>query len=270
MPHGGGPANRVKLATVFTGNTQRGSEPSAPYTRFSMRDGACSRCSKAKRSRPAAPPEPRHTPRTGSPARMRGISCWSDQGRIACRLAEAHRFVRPIDRVSVWSRTLGRRAATLPRPTSKRDGMEAVAIVDLERAVREADIVSCATLSTTPWSRRMARARSDLDLVGAFHADMRETDDAAMARADLVVVDQRTAALAEGGDIVQALRAEALPKGRHRGRSRRPRARPPPGRTRGDKVTVFKSVGFALEDLAAAEAVFDRGGGRNRCMTSAH
>jgi ornithine cyclodeaminase len=72
-----------------------------------------------------------------------------------------------------------------------------------------------------------------------------------------VVVDQRTAALAEGGDIVQALRSGALTEGdiaadladlahgRH------------PGRTRADEVTVFKSVGFALEDLAAAEAVFD-------------
>ena len=86
---------------------------------------------------------------------------------------------------------------------------------------------------------------------------MRETDDAAMARADLVVVDQRTAALAEGGDIVQAIASGALApadiaadlsdfaRGAHA------------GRTRADEVTVFKSVGFALEDLAAAEAVFD-------------
>ena len=49
-----------------------------------------------------------------------------------------------------------------------------------------------------------------LDLVGAFQPGMRETDDTAIARADLVVVDQRTAALAEGGDIVQALRRGAL------------------------------------------------------------
>jgi ornithine cyclodeaminase len=86
---------------------------------------------------------------------------------------------------------------------------------------------------------------------------MRETDGAAIARADLLVVDHRTAALAEGGDIVQAIaggeiRAEAiaadladLARGRH------------PGRARADEITVFKSVGFALEDLAAAEAVFD-------------
>ncbi len=86
---------------------------------------------------------------------------------------------------------------------------------------------------------------------------MRETDDAAMARADLVVVDSRAAALAEGGDIVQAIASGAiderciaadladLARGGHL------------GRTRADEITVFKSVGFALEDLAAAEAVYD-------------
>ena len=108
-------------------------------------------------------------------------------GRIACRLAEAHRFVRPIDRVSVWSRTSEHAHAAAA--DMKRDGIEAVAIVDLERAVREADIVSCATLSTTPIVRgEWLPSGVHLDLVGAFHADMRETDDAA-ARADLVVVD---------------------------------------------------------------------------------
>jgi ornithine cyclodeaminase len=92
--------------------------------------------------------------------------------------------------------------------------IEAVAVVDLERAVREADIVSCATLSTTPIVRgEWLPPGVHLDLVGAFQAGMRETDDAAMARADLVVVDQRTAALAEGGDIVQALRGGALTEG---------------------------------------------------------
>jgi ornithine cyclodeaminase/alanine dehydrogenase-like protein (mu-crystallin family) len=100
-----------------------------------------------------------------------------------------------------------------------------------------------------------------LDLIGAFSARMRETDDAAIARADLIVVDNRAAALAEGGDVVAAITSGAidasaiaaeladLARGAH------------PGRTRADEITVFKSVGFALEDLAAAEAVFDAGAG---------
>jgi ornithine cyclodeaminase/alanine dehydrogenase-like protein (mu-crystallin family) len=124
--------------------------------------------------------------------------------------------------------------------------------------VRSADIVCCATLSTVPLVRGAWLAPGmHLDLVGAFKASMRETDGAAIARADLLVVDHRDAALAEGGDIVQAI-AEGeirpgsitadladLARGRH------------PGRTRADEISVFKSVGFALEDLAAAEAVYD-------------
>ena len=91
---------------------------------------------------------------------------------------------------------------------------------------------------------------------------MRETDDAAIARADVIVVDDRRAALAEAGDLVQALASGAiapaaitadlaeLARGAHL------------GRTADDQVTVFKSVGFALEDLAAAEAIYDAGAGR--------
>jgi ornithine cyclodeaminase len=91
---------------------------------------------------------------------------------------------------------------------------------------------------------------------------MRETDDAAMQRADLIVVDDRHAGRTEGGDVVQAIGSGAiaeakivadlcdLARGAH------------PGRTRDDQVTVFKSVGFALEDFAAAVAVADAAGRR--------
>jgi ornithine cyclodeaminase len=132
------------------------------------------------------------------------------------------------------------------------------AVGDLEAAVRNADIVSCATLSTTPLVKgEWLPAGVHLDLVGAFARTMRETDAAAIARADLIVVDSREGAMAEGGDLVQAIAEGAIDAervaatladlacGRH------------PGRTREDAVTVFKSVGFALEDLAAAEAILD-------------
>ncbi|NDP43629.1 MAG: ornithine cyclodeaminase family protein, partial [Aromatoleum sp.] len=141
------------------------------------------------------------------------------------------------------------------------DGLPAVAVRDLEAAVRAADIVSCATLSTTPLVQGAWLAPGiHLDLVGAFKAHMRETDDAAMRRADLIVVDDRRAALAEGGDLVYALRSGAISEGAIAAQLRDLARAAHPGRTRDDQVTVFKSVGFALEDLAAAEAVyaFDR------------
>ncbi len=164
--------------------------------------------------------------------------------------------MRPIERVSLWSRTAEHAEAAAAAMAA--DGLPVTAVRDLERAVRDADIVSCATLSTEPLVRgAWLRPGAHLDLVGAFTAGMRETDDAAIARADLIVVDSRAGALAEGGDIVSALASGAidasaiaadladLARGAH------------PGRTRDDDITVFKSVGFALEDLAAAEAVYD-------------
>jgi ornithine cyclodeaminase len=247
----------VKLVTVFPGNAQRSQRAvGAVYALFDARNGAplalfdgeeitarrTAGASAYAASR-LARSDARHLVLAGS-------------GRLARGLVDAHRLVRPIERVSLWSRTPEHAQAAAAAMAG--DGLPVTAVGDLEPAVRDADIVCCATLSTAPLVHgAWLRPGVHLDLVGAFNARMRETDDAAIARAELIVVDNRTAALAEGGDIVQAMRngviGEAdiaadladLARGRH------------PGRTRDDEVTVFKSVGFALEDLAAAEAVFD-------------
>jgi ornithine cyclodeaminase len=141
-----------------------------------------------------------------------------------------------------------------------RDGLPVRACDDLEAAVREADVVSCATLSTAPLVRgAWLRPGTHLDLVGAFRAHMRETDDEAMRRADTIVVDERSAALVEGGDVVQAIASGAIGPEDVAADLREIATGAHPGRTRADEITVFKSVGFALEDLAAAEAVFEAG-----------
>jgi ornithine cyclodeaminase len=251
----------VKLVTVFPGNAQRGERAvGALYALFDARNGtplalfdgeeitarrtagasayAASRLARA---------DARHLLLVGS-------------GRLARGLVEAHMQVRPIERVSLWSRTPEHARAAAA--AMAKDGLPVSALPDLEAGVRGADVVCCATLSTVPLVHGAWLAPGvHLDLIGAFNARMRETDDAAIARADLVVVDDRAAALAEGGDIVQALASGAIDEGRiaadladlARGRH--------PGRTRAGEITVFKSVGFALEDLAAAEAVFDAGHG---------
>lgn len=181
-------------------------------------------------------------------------------GRQSRGLIEAHMSVRPIDRVTLWSRTAAHAAAAAAHCAN--DGLPVEATADLESAVREADIVSCATLSTTPlvlgaWLQPGAH----VDLVGAFRASMRETDDAVMQRADLIVVDDRPAALTEGGDVVQALRSGAIEAERIGGDLRGLVCGTLTGRSDARQITVFKSVGFALEDLAAADAVYGDGSG---------
>lgn len=176
-------------------------------------------------------------------------------GHQARCLIEAHASVRPIGRVTLWSRTQARAEAVAAAVAST--GLRISVCDDLERAVGEADIVCCATLATPPvvpgaW----LRAGTHLDLFGAFKADMRETDDEAMRRAGTIVVDDRKAAFAEGGDVVQALTSGAI-DGSRIVADLRELVRGIPGRANAHEITVFKSVGFELEDLAAAEAVFE-------------
>jgi ornithine cyclodeaminase len=121
--------------------------------------------------------------------------------------------------------------------------------------VGEADIVSCATLSSTPLVEgAWLHPGQHVDLVGAYTPRMRESDDEAVRRAR-VYVDTRAGALKEGGDIVQPLanatiaETDVIADLYELSRAQRP------GRADGDatSITLFKSVGAALEDLAAAE-----------------
>src|SRR3546814_338348 len=129
---------------------------------------------------------------------------------------------------------------------------------DLEAAVRGAHIISCATLSKEPLIHGdWLQPGQHLDLVGAFRPDMRETDDAAIRRAR-VFADTHAGATKEGGDIVQAIAAGALTLDDIAGDlfdlTRGQRS----GRRYYDQITLFKSVGTAIEDLAAAQLVFER------------
>ena len=176
-------------------------------------------------------------------------------GQLAPHLIESHARVRPIREVRVWGRRSERAravAASLHCPQ-----LRVEAVDDLEAAVRWADVVSCATLSQQPLVRgAWLRAGQHLDLVGAFNPEMCEADDEAVARAELYV-DTRVGALAESGEIVgaiargvigpQAVRAELSELASGRFKRSHPAA-----------ITLFKSVGTALEDLAAAELAIAR------------
>ena len=129
-------------------------------------------------------------------------------GSLAPHLIQAHASVRPIREVRIWSRTKAHAealAANLDAP-----GLKLTANDDLEGSAAWADIISCATLSEAPLIQGgWLKAGVHLDLVGAFRADMRETDDKAMARAR-IYVDTKGGALAEGGDIFLAIQSGAI------------------------------------------------------------
>jgi alanine dehydrogenase len=176
-------------------------------------------------------------------------------GALAPHLIRAHAAVRPIRTVMIWNHNSEKAQALAAE--LKIDGVEISASTELEAAVGAADIVSCATLSPDPLIMgAWLPAGCHLDLVGAFRPDMRECDDTAVTRAR-IYVDNREGAMVEGGDIAIPLASGVitaddvrgdlfdLTRGLVQGR----------GDNQDGDITLFKSVGTALEDLAAAQLV---------------
>jgi ornithine cyclodeaminase/alanine dehydrogenase-like protein (mu-crystallin family) len=175
-------------------------------------------------------------------------------GALAPYLVRAHASVRPIKRVTVWNRTRGH--AVRAAFALSLGGLEVEIADDLEAAVREADIVSCATLSATPLVRgKWLKKGCHVDLVGGFTPKMREADDDAVKKAR-VYVDTRAGAGKEAGDITQPLKKGILKKTGIRGDLHDLCGGKAKGRTKPTEITLFKSVGTALEDLAAAMLVW--------------
>jgi ornithine cyclodeaminase/alanine dehydrogenase-like protein (mu-crystallin family) len=174
-------------------------------------------------------------------------------GHIGSLMPAAWSAVRPIARVFVWNH---RPAGAEQLATRLRaDGLDAAATSDLEAAARNSDIISCATLARAPLIRgAWLRPGTHLDLIGGFTPAMREADDEAVRRARVFIDTE--AALAEAGDLIDPLASGALRRediagdlaGLCRGQVL--------GRQSADEITLFKSVGSGLEDLAAASLAY--------------
>lgn len=176
-------------------------------------------------------------------------------GAMVPYLIRAHMAVSPIKTVSIWNRTMAK-AEDLATEL-RADGIDVKAETDLETSVRRADIVSCATVSMVPivlgkWLKEGVH----VDLMGAFTPAHRETDDDVMSRGR-VFVDTMEGGLNEAGDIVQALQSGALKKEDIVADLFDLCRAETPGRQTDAEITVFKSVGTALEDLVAAQFVFE-------------
>lgn len=179
-------------------------------------------------------------------------------GRLCLNLVQAHAAVRPIKRVTVWGRSQDKADAKAREVAAL--GFDSGGTTDLQSALGECDIVSCATLSSDPLLRgEWLRPGTHVDLVGAFTPIMRESDDEAMRRAS-VFVDTRAGALKEAGDIVLAVESGALKPEAIRADLDQLCRDEKPGRQSDDEITLFKSVGAALEDLAGAILAYQQTG----------
>jgi len=179
-------------------------------------------------------------------------------GELAPHVILSHAEVRPIKEVRIW----GRRPERAREVADDLKGHDFSVTVcdDLQAGVEWADIVSCATLSQTPLIEgRWLRPGQHLDLIGAFRPNMREADDTAMTRAALYV-DTRAGALVEAGEFVQTLAAGVIQPSDIKGELSDLVRGLTPGRQDPAAITLFKSVGTAIEDLAAAELAVEAGG----------
>ncbi len=173
-------------------------------------------------------------------------------GRVARLLPAAYRCVRPIDTVQVWNRSTA--GATAVVEGLRAQGFAAEVATDLAAAAAEADIVSSATLSTEPLIRgAWLRPGSHLDLIGGFTPQMREADDDCFAGARLFVDTQE--ALHKSGDLLGPMARGVFQPDDVQGTLAELCRGSRSGRLGAQERTVFKSVGTALEDLAAAMLV---------------
>lgn len=177
-------------------------------------------------------------------------------GAMAPHMARAHCARRPIADLLVWGRSPTRAQALAAQ--LRDEGLPARALAELEQGLAQADIVSCATTATEPILRGALVGRgTHVDLVGGFTPQMREADDELMVRAE-IFVDTYAGALQEAGDLVQPLARGVLARERVRAELAELVTGAHPGRRSAHEVTLFKSVGTALEDLCAARLVLAR------------
>lgn len=177
-------------------------------------------------------------------------------GHVAFHAVEAHCAVRPITSVLVHARDAGK-ARTFMEKIAPRLGPGVVVAFapDVPAAAAQADIITCGTTSTAPLIRGAdVRPGTHVDLVGAFTPHMRESDDALVA-ASAVYVDTRAGALKEAGDLVQPIASGAWRADLLRGDLHDLCAGLAGGRRNAGEITLFKSVGAAIEDLTAAMLV---------------
>ena len=178
-------------------------------------------------------------------------------GRVGSLIPAAYQAVLPIDQVLLWDRTAARADALALHLRDQ--GMNATATPDLRAAVGQADVVSCATLATAPLVRgHWLRPHSHLDLIGSFTPLMREADDACFAGARLVV--DTPEALQKSGELLGPMSRGVFTADSVAGTLADLCCGTIPGRLDRTGRTVFKSVGAALEDLAAAMLVWGRQG----------
>jgi len=175
-------------------------------------------------------------------------------GALAPHLITAHTAVRPIKKVLVWGRNIAKARMIVEQFTDENFSIEVMESIEMGTAI--SDIISCATLSSEPLIfGKWLKKGQHVDLVGSYLPYAREADDEVIQKAN-IFVDTLEGATKESGDMVIPLKTGILQIADIQadlfGLCRRQHS----GRKSKEEITVFKSVGHGLEDLAAAVYIY--------------
>jgi len=248
------PSLGAKLVTVFPGNARQGLPALyATIVLFDSETGALAaimdgRHITAARTAAVSAVAVRHLSCTGA-----GVLAILGSGVQARSHAEAVCGIKLFQEVRAWSPTpehLARFISDVQPPVRM--------AADAQDAVRGADVVVLATSSAVPVIHSDWIAQGALVIsLGAHEPAMREMDPTLTARAR-VIVDSRAAALVEAGDIVQGIREGLFTEAHIAGELGEVILGRVPGRRTTEEVLIFKSLGMAVEDVAAAQLAFAR------------
>lgn len=176
-------------------------------------------------------------------------------GALSPMAAQAHAAARTYDSIEIWGRNHD--AANGVAEALRSIDLPAVASTDLDASVAGADVISCVTGATSPLVKgQLLKPGAHVDLIGSFTPQMRETDDDVIRRSRVWVDTRADAVLA--GDLAQPLESGLLSFDDIEGDLAELVAGSCPTRENDVEITLFKSAGTALEDVAAAKLVFGR------------
>jgi ornithine cyclodeaminase len=176
-------------------------------------------------------------------------------GALSASLIRAHASVRPIENVFVWGRTKEKAKAICDG--LQNESFHCQTVNAIEEKIAEVDIVSCATLSTIPLIfGKFLKQGQHIDLVGAYKKDMREADDETIKKASVFV--DTFDGIHESGDIFIPLETGILKKAAIKGDLFSLCSGRTKGRGDDKEISLFKSVGHALEDLVAASYYYNK------------
>jgi len=182
-------------------------------------------------------------------------------GLQALSQLEAMLTVRRLATVYVFDRDKKRAAELADRAQHELAGYGARIVADssVDKVLPVADVITTVTTSKVPvFDGRLVKEGAHINGVGSYTPDMQELDEYLVKRVDRVFVDSRDAVLAEAGDLIIPMKHGTIGSDRIDGELGEVISGNMPGRRSKKEITLFKTVGIAVEDVVVATAAYRR------------